>query len=94
MSIFLSYIRGPSITFQMLFYPVTDACFATPSYNTLHKISRRVRKREVMRWFWNNHLSNQTAFSVRRWQEKLLDPLLNQGPKHHKITKFKLNYSI
>lgn len=50
--------------------------------------------REVMRWFWNNHVSNQTAFSMRRWQEKLLDPLLNQGPKHHKITKFKLNYSI
>ena len=41
-SIFLSYIRGPSITFQVLFYPVTDACFATPSYNTLHEISRSV----------------------------------------------------
>jgi hypothetical protein len=50
--------------------------------------------REVMRWFWNNLVSNQTAFSIRRWQEKLLDPLLNQGPKDHKITKFKLNYSI
>ena len=43
----------------MLFYPVTDANFDTPSY------SRQLQEgyfltREAMKWFWDNYTSNQT----------------------------------
>lgn len=49
--------RGPNIGFQVLFYPVTDANFDTPSYHqfaTGHFLSR-----EAMKWFWNNYVPDE-----------------------------------
>ncbi len=50
---------GPKIIFQVLFYPVTDANFDTPSYQqfaTGHFLTR-----EAMKWFWNNYLPDEEA---------------------------------
>lgn len=50
---------GPNIIFQVLFYPVTDANFDTPSYRqfaTGHFLTR-----EAMKWFWNNYLPDEEA---------------------------------
>ena len=49
---------GPHITFQLLFYPVTDANFDTPSY--LKYQEGYWLAREGMKWFWDNYLSNDT----------------------------------
>ena len=49
---------GPPITFQLLFYPVTDANFNTSSYNTYQE--GYFLTREAMKWFWDNYLSNDT----------------------------------
>ena len=49
---------GPPITFQLLFYPVTDANFNTSSYNTYQE--GYFLTRENMKWFWDNYLSNDT----------------------------------
>jgi acetyl esterase len=49
---------GPSITFQLLFYPVTDANLDTPSY--LAYKEGYFLTREAMKWFWDNYLSNDT----------------------------------
>ena len=49
---------GPSIRFQVLFYPVTNASFDTPSYMKYEQ--RYWLTREAMKWFWNNYTSNQT----------------------------------
>ncbi len=48
---------GPEIQFQLLFYPVTDADFYTPSYRefaTDHFLTR-----EAMKWFWDNYLPDK-----------------------------------
>jgi acetyl esterase len=47
---------GPTITFQVLFYPVTDASFDTVSYNKYQE--GYFLTRESMKWFWNNYLPN------------------------------------
>ena len=49
---------GPSIRFQLLFYPVTDANFDTPSYMMYQ--NGYWLTRDAMKWFWNNYLTNQT----------------------------------
>ena len=49
---------GPSIRFQVLFYPVTNASFDTPSYIKYEQGYWLTR--EAMKWFWNNYTSNQT----------------------------------
>lgn len=49
---------GPSITFQVLFYPVTDANFDTSSYMKYQEGYWLAR--EAMKWFWNNYTSDQT----------------------------------
>jgi acetyl esterase len=49
---------GPKINFQVLFYPVTDANFDTPSYNAYQ--DSYFLTREAMKWFWDNYTSNQT----------------------------------
>ncbi|MGB8310620.1 MAG: alpha/beta hydrolase [Halobacteriota archaeon] len=48
---------GPNIGFQVLFYPVTDANFNTPSYRkfaTGHFLTRK-----AMKWFWNYYLPDE-----------------------------------
>jgi len=51
--------RGvPPIKFQVLFYPVTDASFDTPSYITYQ--NGYWLTRDGMKWFWSNYLTNQT----------------------------------
>ncbi|HEY7078110.1 MAG TPA: alpha/beta hydrolase [Nitrososphaeraceae archaeon] len=49
---------GPSIRFQVLFYPVTDANFDTPSYEKYEEGYWLTR--EGMKWFWNNYTSKET----------------------------------
>ena len=49
---------GPHIISQLLFYPVTDANFDTPSY--LKYQEGYWLAREEMEWFWDNYLSNDT----------------------------------
>ncbi|MGH7335400.1 MAG: alpha/beta hydrolase [Candidatus Rokuibacteriota bacterium] len=51
--------RAPKIGLQVLFYPVTDARFDTPSYQqfpTGHFLTR-----EAMKWFWNQYLPDEGA---------------------------------
>lgn len=48
----------PKINYQVLFYPVTDANFVTPSYNAYQ--DGYFLTRENMKWFWDNYTSNQT----------------------------------
>ena len=48
---------GPNISYQVLFYPVTDANFNTGSYNQLatgHWLTG-----EAMKWFWDNYLPDK-----------------------------------
>ena len=47
---------GPKINFQILFYPVTDANFDTPSYIAYQ--DGYFLTREAMKWFWDNYTSN------------------------------------
>jgi acetyl esterase len=55
----LSKERGvPPITFQLLFYPVTDATFDTASYMKYQE--GYFLTCEAMKWFWANYLSNDT----------------------------------
>jgi len=51
--------RGPKIAFQVLFYPVTDAGFDTPSY-TQFADGPWLTKR-AMEWFWDAYLPDLTA---------------------------------
>ena len=44
---------GPQIQFQVLFYPVTDADFDTPSYRQFAQ--GYFLTREAMKWFWNHY---------------------------------------
>ena len=44
---------GPQIRFQVLFYPVTDADFDTPSYQQFAK--GYFLTREAMKWFWDHY---------------------------------------
>jgi acetyl esterase len=60
---------GPPITFQLLFYPVTDASFDTPSY--LRYQEGYFLTREGMKWFWDNYLTNDT-----NRKESTVSPLL------------------
>jgi acetyl esterase/lipase len=50
---------GPKIDYQVLFYPVTDANFDTPSYQQFAKDIWLTR--EAMKWFWNNYLPYEKA---------------------------------
>jgi acetyl esterase len=42
----------------LIFYPVTDANFETPSYNAYQ--DGYFLTRAAMKWFWDNYTSNQT----------------------------------
>lgn len=49
---------GPEITYQVLFYPVTDANFDNGSYREF--ATNHFLTREAMKWFWNNY-ADETA---------------------------------
>lgn len=46
--------KGPSICYQVLFYPVTDANFETESYRQYAEGPWLTKK--AMEWFWSNYL--------------------------------------
>ncbi len=48
--------RGPKIHYQVLFYPVTDANFNTPSYQQFAEGPWLTKK--AMEWFWNAYAPN------------------------------------
>lgn len=66
---------GPRIAFQVLFYPVTDARFDTPSY--VQFAEGPWLTRQAMEWFWNNYApdvavrSEPTASPLRASVEQL-----------------------
>jgi acetyl esterase len=49
---------GPNIKFQLLFYPVTNANFDTPSY--MEYQDGYFLTREGMKWFWDNYTTSST----------------------------------
>ncbi len=51
--------RGPKIAFQVLFYPVTDAGFDTPSYARFADGPWLTKR--AMEWFWDAYLPDPTA---------------------------------
>jgi acetyl esterase len=51
--------RGPKIAFQVLFYPVTDAGFDTPSYGRFADGPWLTRR--AMEWFWDSYLPDPAA---------------------------------
>ena len=51
--------RGPKIAFQVLFYPVTDADFGTPSYTRFAEGPWLTRR--AMEWFWDAYLPDPAA---------------------------------
>lgn len=59
---------GPELKFQLLFYPVTDANFDTPSY--LDFAEGYFLERKGMMWFWDNYAPDPESR-----QEALVSPL-------------------
>ena len=51
--------RGPKIAFQVLFYPVTDAGFDTPSYRRFADGPWLTKR--AMEWFWDAYLPDPAA---------------------------------
>ncbi|MFF8831156.1 alpha/beta hydrolase [Streptomyces sp. NPDC015131] len=50
--------RGPGLALQVLFYPVTDAAFDTPSY---HRFAEGYfLRRDAMKWFWDQYTTDET----------------------------------
>jgi acetyl esterase len=60
--------QGPKIAFQVLFYPVTEASFATGSYQAY--ADGPWLTRAAMAWFWDAYLPDEAAR-----QEVLASPL-------------------
>jgi acetyl esterase len=52
---------GPRLCFQVLFYPVTNADFDTPSYR--HFAEGYFLTREAMKWFWDAYTTDLAARS-------------------------------
>ncbi|NRF95613.1 alpha/beta hydrolase [Paenibacillus frigoriresistens] len=48
--------KGPKIEKQLLFYPVTDAAFDTPSYHQF--AAGYYLRRDTMQWFWDQYAPN------------------------------------
>jgi len=59
MAIMAKQRNGPKIAYQVLFYPVTDASFDTPSYRRF--ATGYLLDRETMKWFWDNYLPDTGA---------------------------------
>lgn len=53
MSLMATYREGPGIQKQLLYYPVTDACFCTDSYRQFAE--GYYLYRQGMIWFWNQY---------------------------------------
>jgi acetyl esterase/lipase len=51
--------RGPKIALQVLFYPVTDAGFDTPSYTRF--ADGPWLTKHAMQWFWDSYLPDPAA---------------------------------
>jgi acetyl esterase len=49
--------RGPKFIFQVLFYPVTDASFDTPSYKQF--ATGYYLERNGMKWFWDSYVPDK-----------------------------------
>lgn len=56
--------RGPRIEYQVLLYPVTDACFDTPSYRLFAEGPWLTR--EAMMGFWDAYLPDRSARGDKR----------------------------
>ena len=48
--------KGPALRLQVLFWPVTDATFDTPSYTQFG--TGRFLTRNMMAWFWDSYTTN------------------------------------
>jgi len=48
---------GPKLRLQVLFWPVTDARFDTPSYEQFAE--KHFLTRGMMRWFWDNYATDE-----------------------------------
>ena len=53
MTLMSKYRKGPFIQKQLLYYPVTNACFDTCSYNEF--AAGYYLYRAGMQWFWNQY---------------------------------------
>lgn len=56
MTLMSKYRNGPDIHKQLMYYPVTNACFTTESYMEFAKYYYLYRA--GMMWFWNQYTSN------------------------------------
>ena len=54
MAVMAKKFKGPVIQKMLLYYPVTNACFDTPSYNEF--ATGYYLYREGMKWFWNQYI--------------------------------------
>jgi acetyl esterase/lipase len=67
--------RGPKLAAQVLFYPVTDANFDTPSYEQFAE--GYFLRRDAMQWFWDQYTTDEaqrnqvTASPLRATLEQL-----------------------
>ncbi len=59
MTIMAKQRKGPKISYQVLFYPVTDANFDTASYHEF--ASGYHLDRDTMKWIWDNYLPDEEA---------------------------------
>lgn len=58
MTLLSKYRSGPAIQKQLLYYPVTNACFDTPSYELFGE--GYYLYREGMIWFWDQYARSET----------------------------------
>ncbi|MFC5528226.1 alpha/beta hydrolase [Cohnella yongneupensis] len=57
-AILAKQLGGPTISKQLMFYPVTDASFDTPSYKQFAE--GYYLRRDVMQWFWDQYTTDPT----------------------------------
>lgn len=74
MTLMAKYRRGPYISKQLMYYPVTNACFNTGSYKEF--ASDYYLYREGMMWFWNQYAPGNTAAGQTARKEITASPLL------------------
>ena len=77
MTLFSKYRRGPAIHKQLLYYPVTNACFDTASYCEFAECYYLYRA--GMMWFWDQYTTSEccrnqiTASPLRACTDHLTD---------------------